>query len=81
MNKYNLLGVHFMAVTAVGMTASISLALITNKKESLYNLAVSTFRELVMGDAHIKVFLTDDEDALHNTISEVYPGVTQLLCL
>lgn len=80
-NKYNLPGIHFMAVTAVGMTASIGLALVANEKEPLYNLAVSTFRELVMGDAHIEVFLTDDEDALRNAISEVYPGVTQLLCL
>jgi hypothetical protein len=80
-NKYNLPGIHFMAVTAVGMTASIGLALVANEKEPLYTLAVSTFRELVMGDAHIEVFLTDDEDALRNAISEVYPGITQLLCL
>ncbi len=65
-----------MAVTAVGMIVSIGLALITNEKESLYNLAVSTFRELVIGNAYIKVFLTDDEDALYNIISKVYPGVT-----
>ncbi len=80
-NKYNLPGIHFIAITAVGMTASIGLALVTNEKEPFYNLAVSTLRELVMGDTHIKVFLTDDEDALHNIISEVYPGVPQLLCL
>ncbi len=81
MNKYNLPGIHFMAVTAVGMTVSISLALVANKKEPFYNLTISTLRELVMGDAHIKVFLTDNEDALHNAISKVYPGVPQLLCL
>ena len=80
-NKYNLPGVHFMAVTAVGITASISLALVANEKEPFYNLTISTLRELVMGDTHIKVFLTDDEDALHNAISEVYPGVPQLLYL
>ena len=80
-NKYNLPGIHFMAVTAVGMTASIGLALVANEKEPFYNLAISTLRELVMGDAHIEVFLTDDEDALRNAISEVYPGVPQLLCL
>ena len=74
-NKYNLPGIHFMAVTAVGMTASIGLALVVNEKEPFYNLTVSTLRELVMGDAYIKVFLTDDEDALHNIISKVYPGV------
>ena len=80
-NKYNLPGIHFMAITAVGMTASIGLALVANEKEPFYNLTISTLRELVIGDAHIKVFLTDDEDALRNVISEVYPGVPQLLCL
>ena len=74
-NKYNLPGIHFMAITAIGITVSISLALVTNKKEPFYNLAISTLRELVMGDAHIKVFLTDDEDALHNVISDIYPSV------
>ena len=42
MNKYNLPGIHFMAITAVGMTVSIGLALITNEKEPFYNLTVST---------------------------------------
>ncbi len=80
-NKYNLPGIHFMAITAVGMTVSIGLALVTSEKEPFYNLAISTLRELVMGDTHIEVFLTNDEDALHNAISKVYPGVPQLLCL
>ena len=81
MNKYNLSDIHFMAVTAVDMTASIGLALVANEKELFYNLAVSTLRELVMKNVHIEIFLTDDEDTLHNAISEIYSDILQLLCL
>ena len=34
-----------------------------------------------MGDACIKVLLTDDETALKNALTAVYPTVPQLLCL
>ncbi len=80
-NKYDLPGIHFMAVISVGLTASIGLAFVANETQLMYHLAVSTFRELVIGDTHVEVFLTDDEDTLRNALSEVYPGVPQLLCL
>ena len=67
--------VHFVAVTATGKTASIGLAFIANENEQSYYQAVSTFRELVLGNTHIKVFLTDDEDALRSALSNVYPDV------
>ena len=81
MNKYDLPGIHFMAVISVGLTASIGLAFVANETQLMYHLAVSTFRELVIGDTHVEVFLTDDEDTLRNALSEVYPGVPQLLYL
>jgi len=73
--------IHFVAVIATGKTVSISLAFIANKNEQSYYQAVSTFRELVLGNAHIKVFLTDNEDALRSALSNIYPDVPQLLCL
>ena len=80
-NKYNLPCVHFMTITAISMTASISLAFVASETEAMYRLAVATFRELVIGDAHVEVLLTNDEDALKNTLSSIYPDTPQLLCL
>lgn len=80
-NKYNLPAIHFQAVTPIGKTASISLAFVTNEEEASYQLAVSTFRELVIGDSPIEVLLTDDEDALKNALTAVFPAIPQLLCL
>ena len=34
-----------------------------------------------MGDARIKVLLTDDKTALKNALTAIYPTVPQLLCL
>ena len=67
--------IHFVAVIATGKTVSISLAFIANKNEQSYYQAVSTFRELVLGNAHIKVFLTDNEDALRSALSNIYPDI------
>ena len=57
------------------MTASISLAFLPSKSEAIYRLAISTFRELIIGNTRIKVILIDDEDALKNALSSVYLGV------
>jgi MULE transposase domain len=80
-NKYNMPCIHFMTTTSIGRTASVALAFVASEEEAYYNLAVSTFRELVMGDARVEVILTDDEDALRNALDVVYPDVPQLLCL
>lgn len=80
-NKYNLPAVHFQTVTPIGKTASISLAFVTNEEEASYRLAVSAFRELVMGNSPIEVLLTDDEDALKNALTAIFPTIPQLLCL
>jgi hypothetical protein len=70
-----------MTITIISMTASISLAFVASKTEAIYYLIVATFRELIIGDVYIKVLLTDDEDALKNTLSSIYPDTPQLLYL
>ncbi len=80
-NKLNLPAVHFQAVTSIGKTASITLAFIINEEEPSYLIACRAFRELIIGDARIEVLLTDDETALKNALTAVYPTVPQLLCL
>ncbi len=74
-NKLNMPAVHFQAITSIGKTASIALAFIINEEEPSYLLACRAFRELIMGDARIEVFLTDDETALKNALKAVYPTV------
>ena len=80
-NKYNMPCIHFMTVTSIGRTASIALAFVAGETSIIYQLAVSTFRKLVMGNSRIKVILIDDEDALKQALSSIYPDVPQLLCL
>ena len=80
-NKLNLPAVHFQAVTSIRKTVSIALAFIINEEEPSYLITCRAFRELVMGDARIKVLLTDDKTALKNALIAVYPTVPQLLCL
>ena len=73
--------IYFQAITLIGKTASIALAFIINEEEPSYLLACRAFRELIMGDARIEVFLTDDETALKNALKAIYPTIPQLLCL
>ena len=80
-NKLNMPTVYFQAITLISKTASITLAFIINEEEPSYLLAYRAFRELIMGDARIEVFLTDNETALKNALKAIYPTVLQLLCL
>src|SRR6266480_2094658 len=80
-NKLNLPAVSFQAVTSIRKTVSIALAFIINEEEPSYLITCRAFRELVMGDARIKVLLTDDETALKNALIAIYPTVPQLLYL
>ena len=47
----------------------------------MYSRAVKAFKTLVMGDAKIEVFLTDDDSSLKAALSLYYPDTAQLLCL
>ena len=51
------------------------------ENETQYRVALHAFKELVMGDIKIEVFLTDQEDALINAIAGVFPTTPRLLCM
>ena len=51
------------------------------ENETTYRKAIQGFKDLVMGDIKIEVFLTDDEAALKTALSVIFLGVPQLLCL
>ncbi len=80
-NRYNMPDIHFMAVTAIGTTTSVAMCFVADETEQTYHWAISAFKELVMGDAKVQVFLTDDENALKNALEALYPRVPQLICI
>ena len=63
------------------MTVSVGLAFVSSEEEPIYELVVSTFRELVIGDAYIEVILTNNELILRNAYSTIYSDILQLLYL
>ncbi len=74
-NKLNLPAIHFQAVTLIRKTISITLAFIMNKEEPSYLITCRVFRELIIGDTWIEVLLIDDEMALKNALTAIYPTV------
>jgi hypothetical protein len=80
-NRYNMPLIHFLAVTPIGRTASIAMCFVASESEAMYRIAVSQFKDLVMGDARVEVFLTDDDTSLKNALAVFYPDTPQLLCI
>lgn len=80
-NRYNMPLIHFLAITAIGKTVSIAMCFVAGETEAMYQHAVASFKSLVMGEAKVEVFLTDDDNSLKNALSEVYAGTPQLLCI
>ena len=80
-NRYNMLLIHFMAVTVIGRTASIGMCFVKSEVEPVYRQVVRTFKQLVMGNTKVEVFLIDDEISLKNALYTFYPGIPQLICI
>jgi hypothetical protein len=80
-NRYNMPLLHFLGVTAINTTFSIAFCFLSAEDEGMYDLAVKAFKEKVLGNAPVEVFLTDDETNLKSTLKEHFPDIPQLLCL
>jgi len=80
-NRYNMPLVHFLGVTAVGTTFSLAFCFLSSENDLQYCAAVAAFKELVLGDAKVEVFLTDDDTNLKTALSQHFPEVPQLLCV
>jgi MULE transposase domain len=80
-NRYNMPLIHFLVVTAIGNTASVGMCFVRSEDEASYRKALKTFKDLVIGEAFVEVFLTDDEISLKSAIDIFFPGRPQLLCL
>lgn len=79
-NRYNMPLLHFMGVTCLNTSFSSAFCFMAAENEMMYRRAIADFKNLVIGEAKIEVILTDDEDALKNALSFIYPIVPQLLC-
>jgi len=73
--------IHFLGIAATGETFSIAFCFVSAENDLQYHTAIAAFKALVIGDTKVEVFLTDDEVALKNALSAVFPTVPQLLCL
>jgi transposase-like protein len=80
-NRYNMPLVHFLAVTSIGATTSVAMCFVTSENEQMYRWAVDALKELVLSEAKVQVFLSDDETALKNALRVYWPEVPQLLCV
>ena len=80
-NRYNMPLLHFLGVTAINTTFSIAFCFLSAENEGMYDLGVKAFKEKVLGNAPVEVFLTDDETNLRSTLKEHFPDIPQLLCL
>jgi MULE transposase domain len=81
-NHYNMPLIHFMVVvTSYRKTVSVAMCFVPSEAEAMYNRAIRAFKTLVIGNAKIEVFLTDDDSSLKSALSLYYPDTPQLLCL
>ncbi|MGA9509007.1 MAG: hypothetical protein WBV55_10340 [Candidatus Sulfotelmatobacter sp.] len=80
-NIYNMPMIHFLGIAATGQTFSIAFCFVSAENDLQYHTAIAAFKTLVIGEAKVEVFLTDDEAALKNALAAVFPTVPQLLCL
>ena len=58
-----------MVVTSYRKTVSVAMCFVASEEEAMYSHAVKAFNTLVMGDAKIEVFLTDDDSSLKAALS------------
>jgi hypothetical protein len=72
--------IQFMVVTSYRKTVSVAMCFVASEEEAMNNRAINAFKTLVMGDAIIEVFRTDD-NSLKAALSLYNPDTTQLLCL
>jgi hypothetical protein len=61
-----------MVVTSYRKTVSVAKCFVAGEDEAMYKRTIKAFKTLVMGDAEIEVFLTDD-DSLKAALSLCYP--------
>ena len=80
-NRYNMPLIHFLTITPIGKTVSVAMCFVAAETEPMYLLAVTKFRELVLGNLQIEVIFTDTDVSLKGALTTVFPSVPQLLCI
>jgi hypothetical protein len=86
-NRYNMPLLHFLGVTPINTSFSAGFAFLLGEEQSDYDFAIKCFKTQVLGDlatdddaVTLEVVITDNETALKNSLSNLLPGIPQLLC-
>src|SRR5271156_1957242 len=80
-NIYNMPLLHFAGVTPTSKTFSIGFAFMSSESEAMYQWVLSQFQSHVQGDQLIPtIIITDNEGALLNALSAIFPDTPHLLC-
>jgi MULE transposase domain len=80
-NKYNMPLLHFNGVTPNNNFFSAAFCFMPRESEEEYRWAVEQFSRLVFHDLEEpKAFITDNDKALRKALSQVFDGVSCILC-
>jgi zinc finger SWIM domain-containing protein 3 len=79
-NIYNMPLLHFAGITPTSKTFSIGFAFMSSESEAIYQWVLSQFQSHIQGDQLIPtIIITDNEGALLNTLSAIFPNTPHLL--
>jgi hypothetical protein len=82
-NKFNMPFLHIVGITSMNTTYDIAYCLLPNEEEVSYNFAITGLRLLLETEAERspRIFITDHEIALKNSLKAHFPEVPQRACL
>ena len=78
-NRYKMPLLHFIGLTNVGKSFSVGFCFLTSEVKDDYIWALHAFSKCF--GCHPKIMVTDQEDALINAASDVFPLTSHLLCI
>ena len=81
-NKYKMPLLHIAGITGADTTFSLAFCFLSEENETYYTWALETLLKVFSSNniPHPDVFLTDQEQALINSLSNLFPNSTHLLC-
>jgi hypothetical protein len=82
-NKFNMPFLYIVGITSMNTTYNIAYCLLPNEEEVSYDFAITGLRLLLETEAERspRIFITDHEIALKNSLKAHFPEVPQRACL
>jgi hypothetical protein len=78
-NRYKMPLMHFIGLSNVSKSFSVAFCFLKSETKEDYRWALHAFSNCF--GMHPEVFVTDQEDALINAASEVFPSTSHFLCI